>query len=250
MSQTATIAGSTANGTTTYTYDALDRVTGYTPPSSSGIAAHSYTWDTSPDRLSVTVGSSTTDTWFDAHQQAGDSAGGSYAYDGEGRLTLMPGKTMTYDALGRLVSVHQTGTGALIATYTYDPLDRLETVTEGGSTSSFLYVGLTSAISVVSVTGSGGTTVTKHATDLAGTELYEYNTTAMAPAFVGRDAHGDVSWTTDTTGSVTASATYDPFGNVVASTGSVPNNRWQSSRQDTTAGLYYVVARWQRGIWS
>ena len=51
-------------------------------------------------------------------------------------------------------------------------------------------------------------------------------------------------WTAGVSGTVTATATYDPFGNLVASTGSVPSWRWQGSWQDSVTGLYYVVARW------
>lgn len=249
VGQTAAIAGSTANGSTTYSYDAQGRVLGYTPPS--GIAAQTYTWNGSPDRNSITTGSTTVTTYFDfAHRAQNDTAGNSYAYDKEGRLTLMPGKTMAYDALGRLTAVHETGTGALLATCTYDPLDRLETITEKDATTgflgttSFLYVGLTNAIARTSTTTSGSPTVTKHVTDLSGTELYEFDATALMPVFLGRNAHGDVSFTTDATGAVTARATYDPFGNLVNSSGSVPATRWQSSWQDTATGLYYVIARW------
>jgi hypothetical protein len=53
-----------------------------------------------------------------------------------------------------------------------------------------------------------------------------------------------VTWTADSTGSVVATARYDPFGALVASSGTVPDSRWQGSWLDTSVGLYYVGARW------
>jgi RHS repeat-associated protein len=53
-----------------------------------------------------------------------------------------------------------------------------------------------------------------------------------------------VTFTLDATGAVSSTAAYDPYGNLVASTGSLPLNRWQSSLIDSASGLYYVIARW------
>jgi hypothetical protein len=47
-----------------------------------------------------------------------------------------------------------------------------------------------------------------------------------------------VSFTLDATGAVSSTAAYDPYGNLVASTGSLPLNRWQSSLFDSASGLY------------
>lgn len=79
---------------------------------------------------------------------------------------------------------------------------------------------------------------------MAGNELYEFDASTQVPVFIGRNAHGDLAWTTDAIGSVSASATYDPFGNMVLSAGSIPSWRWQGSWQDPATALYYVVARW------
>jgi RHS repeat-associated protein len=242
-SATATLTGGSANGTTNFTYDVLGRITGYTPPS--GVQTQSYTWNQLPDRASITTGSTTTTTTFDyADRPYSDSAGGSYNSDKEGRLTSMPGKTMVYDAVGRLVTVKSSSDGTTLASYTYDPLDRLQTLTEASGTTSFLYVGLTNTVALQSTTTGATTTVTKHATDIAGAALYEFDATLGLPSFIGRDGHSDTTWTAGLTGSVSATATYDPFGNLVSSTGSVPAWRWQGSWQDPATGMYYAVARW------
>jgi RHS repeat-associated protein len=105
-------------------------------------------------------------------------------------------------------------------------------------------VGLTNVVALQSVSSGGTTTVTDHATDMAGAELFEFDATMQVPVFIGRDAHGDTTWTAGVTGSVSITGSYDPFGNLVASTGSVPSWRWQGSWQDSVTGLYYVVALW------
>ena len=53
------------------------------------------------------------------------TAGGTYASDADGRLTVQPGYRSTWDALGRLSTVLPPSGSTTIATYTYDPLDRL-----------------------------------------------------------------------------------------------------------------------------
>lgn len=240
ISSTSTIIGSTANGATTYSYDPLDRLTNYTPPSA--IQPQVYTWNGSPDRASIKTGTAApvAMTYTNASQLAFDSAGGTYGYDGEDRLMAMPGKTLSWDALGRLVSV----SGSSNATYTYDALDRLRTVTEGGTTTRFRYVGLTNAVAQEIDNGSGAV-LKNHATDMAGADLFDFSSTGTVLGYLGRNGHDDVVWTSGSTGAVNATLTYDPFGNLVASAGSgLPNDRWQSSWQDPTTGLYYVIARW------
>ena len=39
-----------------------------------------------------------------------------------------------------------------------------------------------------------------------------------SPARPGRDAHGDIVWTANAAGSISATLAYDPFGNLLAST--------------------------------
>jgi RHS repeat-associated protein len=92
------------------------------------------------------------------------------------------------------------------------------------------------------ITGAN-TTVTYTANDLGGTELYEYSNTS-SPIYLHGNDHGDVTWTTDESGSVTGQAAYDPFGTLAAGSSLATSARWQGSYQDENSKLYYVVARW------
>jgi RHS repeat-associated protein len=236
----STISGDTANGTTAFAYDALDRLTTYTPPTV--ISPQTYTWNGQPDRASIQTGTGTplTVTFDAAGRPTSDSSSGTYSSDGQGRITAVPGKTMTYDALGRLTQV--VG-GSSTANYTYDALDRLRTINVGSATNRFRYVGTTDAVAQI-LDNVASTVLTNHATDLDGTELFDFAPGGSSQAYLGRNDHGDVTWSATTTGAVSARVSYDPYGNVAASSGTTPASRWQGSYYDSTSGFYYVNARW------
>jgi RHS repeat-associated protein len=87
--------------------------------------------------------------------------------------------------------------------------------------------------------------VTYAATDLDGTELYEFSdSSSPTPVYLERNSHDDVTWTHDESGTPTSHAAYDPFGNLVSGSTTLSATRWQSSYQDASSGLYYVIARW------
>ena len=108
------------DGTTSYTYDNLYRLTQVTYPDGEPVT---YAYDPMGNRTSLisTVAGTT-----------------SYTYDAADRLLSFaePGGTtgLTWDDNGRM-----TGKGA--ATYTYDPLDRLTQVVSGATTVQFAYDG-------------------------------------------------------------------------------------------------------------
>jgi RHS repeat-associated protein len=226
-----------------YTYDPLGRLLTYSPQAP---AAHqTYAWNAMPDRNSITVGSgSPVTTSYDAAERPVSDA--SHASDAEGRVTMTPGPggselTLSWDPLGRLTSVSPSTGGT--ATYTYDPLDRLSTISSGSTTTSILYVGLTDAVAFVDTHTGSGDTYTCRLTDLDGAELAEYDAASEAVTYLGLDPHGDTVWTSGSDGLPAAYAVYDPLGNLTA--GSLATaTRWQGSWQDTSTGLYYVVARW------
>jgi RHS repeat-associated protein len=208
------------------------------------IAPQTYTWNGQPDRASIKTGTGTpvTVTFDAASRPVSDSAGNTYGSDKEGRITGIPGKTLVYDALGRLAQVKAAPSGTVLANYTYDPLDRLRTINVGSATNRFRYAGLTTAVAQI-VDGSG-TVLINHATDLNGIELYDFTPGGATQTYLGRNDHDDVTWTAGTTGAVTALADYDPYGNLASSSGTTPATRWQGSYYDSSSGLYYVNARW------
>jgi RHS repeat-associated protein len=242
VSQTNTTTGDPTNGTTTYAYDPLSRLTTYTPAKT---ATQSYTWNSEPDRASISTGgaAAVTTTFDAAGRPTSDSSGGTYTYDKEGRLTSKPGQTLVWDALNRLTQVLAAPSGAVLASYTYDALDRLRTVTQSGVTTRFRYVGQSNSVAQ-EINDSTGAVIWNHATDWWGADLFDFNVGGSAQRFLGRNEHDDVIFTYGPTGAISSTAAYDPFGGLTSSTGAIPNMRWQGSWQDSVTGLYYVIARW------
>jgi RHS repeat-associated protein len=64
-------------------------------------------------------------------------------------------------------------------------------------------------------------------------------------SFYGYDGHNNVRYLTDINGQVTDTYDYDAFGNLIAQTGSTPNNYLFTGEQyDPDLGLYYLRARY------
>jgi RHS repeat-associated protein len=247
---TSTVSGDSDNGTVAYSYDQLSRLLSYSP--SAPTRHQTYAWNALPDRKSITVGTGggavTRNVSYDAASRP--TSDPAHSSDANGRVTKTPGAspnevlTLSYDPLGRLAKV--SSSAGTTTCYAYDPLDRLESATSGTSadcsatpTTTFSYVGLTNALALDQTASS----IRRHVTDLDGTELYVY-VSDTNPIYLGRNAHGDVTWSYDASGAPAGHATYDPFGNTLGSATVPDGTRWQGSWCDTNTGLYYVVARW------
>jgi RHS repeat-associated protein len=239
-----TSASDPTAGTTTYAYDPLGRLTGWTPPA---VSAKTYGWDAVPNRTSVQTGAGTPVTYsFDAaNRLTSDSAGGSYTFDADGRLTVRPGQRLEWDALARLTKVKPPSGNSAIATYTYDALDRLLLADYGGSNRTrFRYVGLTTVIAQ-EVDDASGNPIRSIANDWTGNRLLDWTGSGTSQRFYGTDLRHDVTWLADSTGAVIATLRYDPFGTVTSSTGgSLPDFRFQGSLYDPAVDLSWVVTRW------
>jgi len=64
-------------------------------------------------------------------------------------------------------------------------------------------------------------------------------------SYYGYDGHGSTRLLTDTTGQITDTYDYDAFGNLIASTGTTPNEHlYAGEALDSNSGLYYLRARY------
>jgi RHS repeat-associated protein len=243
LSEDSQISGDPTNGTTTYTYDPLERLTAFTRASTTT----TYGWDDVPNRTSVQVGAgAAVTTSFDAaNRPTSDSAGGAYTSDLDGRLTARPSQRFEWDNLSRLTKVKPPTGGSTIADYSYDPLDRLRLVDYGGSNRiRFRYVGLTTSVAQV-IDDQTGSVLRNVGTGWGGERLLDWTGTNSNIRYYGTNAHHDVTWTGSSTGTVSATLRYDPWGNLTASTGSsLPDFRFQNSWFDSTTDLSWVVTRW------
>jgi YD repeat-containing protein len=119
-------SGTSAPVSDTYSYDAVDQVTGVTYGASGRTVAYNY--DSTGNRTSVVDNGATTS--YSANNLNQYTAVGSLpplTYDPNGNLTSYTGWTYTYDARNRLTSVNG-GPSAVTATFAYDARNRCVSV--------------------------------------------------------------------------------------------------------------------------
>ncbi len=209
-----------------YDYDDVGRLVearDYDPVTTELAETREYGFDANTNRTSMTTtpagGAASTVTYgIDAASDrllsvTGGSAPGPVSYDVNGNTTVMPTRTISWTAANRIAAV--TTAGGVTVGYGYDPLGRTlsRTVTGAGVAKSAAYhysadadtaswtVDVDAGVSTVTryVNGGGGLLATQVIGGVVSFPLYS--------------PHGDVWATTDATGLVTATFSYDEYGN-------------------------------------
>jgi RHS repeat-associated protein len=228
------------SGSTTYTYDQLDRLTTKAAPA----GTLTYTHDAFGNLLSIEVGG---------------SASATYTYDADERLETASGPatgstSYGYDAVGNLDTV--TYPNGVSHNYTYDELNRLTNVAvnKSGALASYAYT-LEAAGHHTSVTELSGRKAV-YTYD----NIYRLLTETVSGATVGPngavtytyDAVGNRTQTTSTLAGVTAGTfsynsddrlstdTYDANGNTTASGGITNTYDFQNHLIQNSAGVTVV----------
>ena len=212
---------------TTYTYDPRGNLTSITGPS----GTTSFTVDPATNRLlTVTVPGGSTDTW--TYDAAGNPLTRTRSQNGTTQVS-----SYSWDALGNLSSVIRQGATTL--TFTYTPDGRL-------------------------LQKECGTQVTTYASDFAG--VSRESTTSSSPVTYQHggagelvsltwnnqtytyhfNAHGDTIALSDSTGTLVAQYTYDPWGTLTSTTNpSLPNPYLYCGaygvRWDSDLGPYCII---------
>jgi len=225
-----------------YGFDGNDNVVSETVKNLYGAAStdetYSYSYDWSNRLISDSrkIGTGTPTVTAYAYDDAGNrTAAGSksWTYDQRGRVTCGPDGTYRWDPRGTLDKT--VSSSNVVVDYSFDGYGRLSGYTGNGSTISYTYDAL-DRIAVRANTTSGQNTTfaysgtsTKPASTSASTGSRSYSrdpdgnligVKAGATArFAGINRHRDLRFLFDTTGTVTDTRTYDPTGNVLASTG-------------------------------
>src|SRR6202034_687813 len=197
--------------TSNYTYDPLYELTQVTQGAST---TESYSYDAVGNRLS----SSGVPTYsYNTSNELTSNSLGSYTYDANGNTLSDPsGKSYSWDFENRLTSVVVPGTGTV--TFKYDPFGRRIYKQSPSFTGSCLYDG-NNLIETMSGSGSeiasyanGGDLDQPYAELRSGTVSY-----------YEQDAANSVTSLSNSTGVVADTYTYDSFGNVTNSTGTLRN---------------------------
>jgi len=233
-----TTTGVAGAGSNTYGYDGLSRLTSWTGPDGQ---LTSYGYDGASNRTTVTTAAGIRTTAFDDRNRQTSATGAgqadqSWVWTPRGTLasTTTNGQTTSYtvDAFERLTRAQAPG---YTVDYTYDGLDRLAQRNGVGYT----YDDLTN--NPVRSPSSAGEALTFRTPD--GTPVSGKTGTAPARSLL-TNRHGDLVAAADPgTAAVTASASYDPHGQVTASSGQLPLG-FQGGWVDPDTGQVNAHARW------
>jgi RHS repeat-associated protein len=180
---------------------------------------------------------------------------GNFTYDSDGNTYQAPttngSVTCNYDGLNRMVSY---GSNLYLA-YDQDGNRIAKESSAGGNSITFYLVddrnptGYAQVMEEYTVNGSGASVLSRaYNYGLNLISQQQFNTNTLLPStlsYYGYDGHGNVRFLMDTNGTITDRYTYDAFGNLIASTGSTPNNYLYCGQQwDPDLGLYYNRARY------
>jgi RHS repeat-associated protein len=175
----------------------------------------------------------------------GLSSTSSYNYDDANHLTDVNGVLYDWDANGNLLS-----DGA--NTYAYDSANRLKTIT-GDSTANFAYNGLGDRLvqNGVNYTLDLNAGLTQVLRD--GTNTYLYGMGRIAQVNTGTeyflgDVLGSMRQLTNTSGDVTLTKSYAPYGNLAQSTGSALTSYGFTGEFTDASGLVYLRARYYESL--
>jgi RHS repeat-associated protein len=244
----------TEAGSTSYSYDTLDHLTGATYTNQTTVQANeAYTYDPVANRL---TDSRTTATWvYNANNQlvTADSLG--YTYDDNGNTINQTDannaantRNYVYDTDNRLVEVRDAG-NTLIAAYSYDPFGRRLSKDTGSSKTYFLY-NAEGLIAEADATGQvtktyGYAPGSTYSTNPLWLKTAATGSSTQSYYYYQNDHLGTPMKLTNQSGITVWSATYDAFGKATVDPAStITNNlRFPGQYADVETGLHY---NWMR----
>lgn len=223
-----------------------------------------YTYDAIYQLLQVTQGATTTESYsYDAVGNRLSSLGVlPYVYNSSNQLTSTPGMTYTYDDNGntltkadtsgttqyawdvenRLTSVMlpDTGNGATVVTFKYDPFGRRIEKSGPSGTTNYLYDGK----DLLEEIDNNGSVLARYTEGSRVDEWLAELRAGTASYFQG-DGLGSATSLSNSSGALAKTYTYDAFGKVIASTGTLTNPLQYTGREfDAETGLQYNRARY------
>ena len=228
-------SGSSTTTRAIYGYDQQGQLTSATV----GGTSYTYTYDTAGNIQSKKVGSTTTNYTY------GNSAwrdlltaynGGSITYSGGNPTKYYDGSTFTWTQGRRLATAK---VGSTNISYTYDMAGVRSSKTVGSTKYDF-----TTLSGLVTRQTGGGKTI-----DF----VYDENNQPLAMKYNGKvyyyvlNAQGDVVRIVDGSRNVVASYSYDPWGKLLSSSGTLANVnplRYRGYYYDSETGFYYLQSRY------
>jgi len=227
------------DGTTNYTYDALDRLLTVSYPTGTPSTV-SYTYDPMGNRLSMTEDGSTTTYVYDEADRLLSKTKGTettlYTLDNDGNLLTKGDQTFTWNKDGKLAT-WTDGTNS--SSYTYNGAGVRVTQTVNGTPTNYLQ-DIGSGMAVVLREDKGG--------DIRdyvyGLDLISQQD-STSTNYLLADGLGSTRLLTDEIGIVTGRYIYDVFGGERSYSGADQTDyTFAGEQMDKTSGLQYLRARY------
>jgi RHS repeat-associated protein len=219
--------------TSNYGYDAIYELLQVTQ---GGSTTESYSYDAVGNRLS----SSGVPTYsYNSSNELTSNSSGSYTYDANGNtLSDASGRQYTWDFENRLVQAVVPGTGT--TTFKYDPFGRRIQKSGPLGVTNYLYDG----INAVEEVDSAGNVLARYAQGLGFDQpLSEFR--GGTTSYYQQDGLNSVTSLTSPAGALANSYTFDSFGKLTASSGTLTNPFQYTGRElDSETGLYFNRARY------
>ena len=228
-------SGSSTTTRATYGYDQQGQLTS----AMVGGTSYTYTYDTAGNIQSKKVGSTTTNYTY------GNSAwrdlltaynGGSITYSGGNPTKYYDGSTFTWTQGRRLATAK---VGSTNISYTYDMAGVRSSKTVGSTKYDF-----TTLSGLVTRQTGGGKTIDFVYDENNQPLAMKYNNTLY---YYVLNAQGDVVRIVNSSRSVVASYTYDPWGKIISSSGTLADInplRYRGYYYDSETGFYYLQSRY------
>jgi RHS repeat-associated protein len=223
----------TQAGTTTYGYDALNRVNAENPGSST-----SYTYDATSNRLTKVQGGTTSTTVPSTSNKISAVGGTSYTYDAAGNITAIGSNSYVWSAAGLMKEYKISG--VTTGTYTYNAYAQRAKKVASSTTTYYVY-------------GANGLLYGEYNSSGALVREYVYlndaplaQITAGSPEtliYLHTDHLGTPRFATNTGGTQVWAWTNDAFGTSTPAGSATVNLRMPGQYFDSESGLFY---NWNR----
>ncbi len=251
------LSGSTIDGAT-YTVDSAGNRAAKTDNRVN--LTSNYGYDAIYELLQTTQGSTTTESYtYDPVGNRLSSLGVSpYSYNTSNELTSKPSASYTYDNnsntltktasgsttsytwdyINRLTQVSLPGNGGTV-TFKYDPFGKRIYKASASGTSIYVYDGP----DLIEELNTSGAVIARYSQSLNIDEPLAMSRNSTT-SYYEEDGLGSVTSMSNSSGALASTYTYDSFGNLTASSGTLTNPfRYTAREFDSETGLYFYRAR-------
>ncbi len=176
---------------------------------------------------------------YNSSNELTSNSNGSYAYDANGNtLSDAQGRGFTWDFENRLTQVVNPGVGT--TTFRYDPFGRRIQKSGPLGTTNYLYDGL----NLLEEIDNSGNIAGRYTHSVLIDEVLSESRSGTT-SYYQQDALGSVVSLSNPAAALTNTYSYDSFGNLAASTGTLANPFQYTGREfDTETRLYFLRARY------